>query len=112
MKGDFWDWEKGVKRLTLALFILAGTCVGIYLVKTNETVAIIVFLIVIIFLEVIGYYASRIFYGVIRWLSKRFCADNPKDEQANNQIETPSGNLILIFNFPSYPHPLHLPSPP
>ena len=92
MKGDFLDWEKGLKRLSLVLFILAGTCVAIYLVKTNETVAIIVFLIVFIFLDAIGYYASRIFYGVIRWGGKRFCTDKPKDEQANNQIETPSGN--------------------
>jgi MFS-type transporter involved in bile tolerance (Atg22 family) len=83
MKGDFLDWEKGLKRLTLALFILAGICVGIYLVTTNETVAIIVFLIVFIFIEAIGYYASRIFYGVIRWVGKRFCTDKPKDEKDN-----------------------------
>jgi predicted membrane channel-forming protein YqfA (hemolysin III family) len=92
MKGDFLDWEKGLKRLTLALFILTGTCVVIYLVTTNETVAIIVFFIVFIFLDAIGYYASRIFYGVIRWLSKRFSADKPKDEKDNKLTETPSGN--------------------
>ncbi|MHC4160291.1 MAG: hypothetical protein ACYSSO_14595 [Planctomycetota bacterium] len=81
MKGDILDLEQGLKRLTLALFILVGACVGIYLVTTNETVAIIVFLIVFLFLEAIGYYASQIYYGIIRWVGKRFCADKPKDEQ-------------------------------
>ena len=86
------DLEKDLRRLTLALFILAGACVVIYLVKTNETVAIIVFLIVFIFLEAIGYYASRVFYGVIRWVGKRFCTDKPEGEKDNRQIGTPSGN--------------------
>ena len=82
-KGDFLDWEKGLKRLTLVLSILAGTCVVIYLVATIEIVAIIVFLIVFLFLEEISYYAVRYIFGFIRWVVKRFCADKPKDEKDN-----------------------------
>ena len=87
------DLEKGLKRLTLALFVLTVTCVGIYLVTTNETIAIIVFLIVLLFHEAISYYAVRYIFGAIRWVFKRFCTDKPKDEEDSKKILTTSGNL-------------------
>ena len=87
------DLEKGLKRLTLALSVLAVTCVGIYLVATNEAVAIIVFLIVFIFLEVISAFIVRNIYRAIRWVVKRFRTDKPKDEEDSKQILTTRGNL-------------------
>jgi hypothetical protein len=92
VKGDYLDLEKGLKRLTLVLSILAGTCVVIYLAATIEIIAIIVFLLVFLFHEVISYYAVRYVFGFIRWVFKRFYTDKSKDEKDNNQLVTPGGN--------------------
>ncbi len=86
------DWEEGLKRLTVFLSILAGICVCIYLAAINEIVAVIVFMIALLFLEVISSFAVRGMHGVIRWVVKRFRADKPKDEKDNKQIETPNPN--------------------
>jgi hypothetical protein len=95
MKGDFLDWEKGLKRLIHVLAILAGICVVIYLVAINEIVAIVVFFIVFLFLEVISSFAVRKIFGFIPGVGKRFCADKPKDEKNNEQNETDDGTGIL-----------------
>ncbi len=86
------DREKGLKRLTQVLAILAGICVVVYLVAINEIIALIVFVIVFLFLEVISSFATRNIFGFVRWVVKRFCTDKPKEGKENNLIETHSGN--------------------
>jgi energy-coupling factor transporter transmembrane protein EcfT len=95
MKGDFLEREKGLKRLIHVLAILAGICIVIYLVAINEIVALIVFFIVFLFLEVISSFAVRKIFGFIPWVGKRFCADKPKDEKKNKQTETDDGTGVL-----------------
>jgi hypothetical protein len=92
VKGDYLNLEKGLKRLTLVLSILAVTCVVIYLVATIEFVAIFVFLLFFLFHEVFSYYAVRYIFGFIRWVFKRFYNEKSKDEKDNKQLATPGGN--------------------
>ena len=75
--------EKGLKRLTVFLSILAGICVCIYLAAINEIVAVIVFLFAFVFVEAISGFAVRGMHGVMGWAAKRFHTDKPKDEKAN-----------------------------
>ncbi len=87
--------EKGLKRLIYVLAALAGICVVIYLVAISEIVALIVFFITFLILEVISVFLTRKFFGFIPGVGKRFSADKPKDEKDNEQNETDNGTGIL-----------------
>ena len=77
--------EKGLKRLTIVLSVLAGPFWLLYQLATRGGLSYELFryefLIVLLVYEVTGFIAVWIIYWSTCWIVKGFRDDEPKDEQ-------------------------------
>ena len=80
-----------VKRLVFSLLV----CPFVFLLICKETGGpdwLTDFLAVLLIFEIFGFIVVWTVYLVTRLIVKGFSGNKPKNEQANNQIETPGGN--------------------
>jgi hypothetical protein len=77
--------EKGLKRLTIVLSLLAGPfCFFYQLGRLTSELLRYEFLIIVLAYEVVGFVAVWIIYWSAFWVIKGFRDDTPKNEQNNN----------------------------